>query len=137
MAKIMGEVYAHPESVPGMGLDLNDGFDDDDTEFPESRSPALGEGDEMERIERHADEGEGLAAKVEALRIFLEETLGVERFYSAYRVLEERVEATDGADSEALDEVHGILGTENLYYLKHIYQLVQCEELLNQHGSGV
>jgi len=122
-----------------MGLDLDDGYgdDDDDDAFPpETPSPAGGEGDEMARIERHAEEGEGLAAKVEALRIFLEETLGVERFYTAYRLLEEQSRADEADERGGLDEVHGILGTDNLYYLKHIYQLVQCEELLNQHGAA-
>lgn len=37
------------------------------------------------RIARAAEEGESLAAKVEALRVFLEETLGEDRFYKAYR----------------------------------------------------
>lgn len=40
---------------------------------------------ELHRIEEQANEGESLAAKVEALRVFLEDTLGVDRFYSAYR----------------------------------------------------
>jgi len=50
--------------------------------------------------------------------------------------LEEQSRADAAVERGGLDEVHGILGTDNLYYLKHIYQLVQCEELLNQHGAA-
>jgi hypothetical protein len=80
---------------------------------------------------------------VEALRVFLEETLGEDRFYSAYRALEEGGQDGDldgdgpETDQNTLQALRDILGEENLYYLRHIYQLIQCEAMLHQHGSAV
>ena len=136
MISYMQEAYTQPDSVQA-AFAVGDG--DLEGEDPE---PSV-EIDPAERLEQSLREGESLAAKVEALRVFLEETLGEDRFYSAYRALEEGGQDGDldgdgpETDQNTLQALRDILGEENLYYLRHIYQLIQCEAMLHQHGSAV
>jgi len=105
------------------------------------------------QLARRREEDTSLAAKVEALRVFLDDTLGTDRFHAARAALEAcgaadleaaGAGATDGArgdnddagtSSRGLDRVHAALGPENAYYLRHMFQLLQCEALLEASRS--
>lgn len=49
------------------------------------------------------------------------------------RVLEDQGRSAT-SEEETLVEVQSILGPGNMFYLQHIYQLLQVEEALNQHS---
>ncbi|CAG9466562.1 unnamed protein product [Pedinophyceae sp. YPF-701] len=78
-------------------------------------------------------EEESLAARVEALRMFLEEQLGFDRFLRAYRRMENM--APDEDEMKALEDLKSVLGEDNLCHLRHIHQLISCEAALNAHGE--
>uniref|UniRef100_A0A061S4H1 non-specific serine/threonine protein kinase n=1 Tax=Tetraselmis sp. GSL018 TaxID=582737 RepID=A0A061S4H1_9CHLO len=70
-----------------------------------------------------------LPARVEALRIFLENHLGFEPFVKVYQLMENV--SQDDDENKLMEEIIGILGVENMMYLQLIHQLIICEESMH------
>lgn len=83
-----------------------------------------------ERKEVNVDSEDTYAARVESIRVFLEEKLGVRRFVKAYRLLKSiQEEEQDTEDEDALlSRMEKILGAEGLQYLDIMFQLITIEE---------
>ncbi|GLC38425.1 hypothetical protein PLESTB_001579500 [Pleodorina starrii] len=78
-------------------------------------------------------EGDSLALKVEALRVFLETNLGTDAFLKVYRMLESLTIEDDEAAVSA--KFLDILGAPKLPYLQLVHQLIVCEENMHQEGA--
>lgn len=72
------------------------------------------------------DHLDGVAGRIEALRMLLEHRLGLERFKAAYEELNGLRELDD--EQAAMERVKGILGRRNEGYLSLIHQLIVCED---------
>lgn len=69
---------------------------------------------------------DGVAGKIEALRILLEEKLGIENFKYAYNKLAGLDEADD--DEAVMEEIRQRLGRGQMMWLSLIHQLIVCED---------
>ncbi|GIL63301.1 hypothetical protein Vafri_17397 [Volvox africanus] len=78
-------------------------------------------------------EGDSLALKVEALRVFLEQNLGTNAFLKVYRMLENLSVEDDEAQVSAA--FLAVLGQEKLPYLQLVHQLIVCEENMHMEGA--
>ncbi|GIL80611.1 hypothetical protein Vretifemale_9761, partial [Volvox reticuliferus] len=78
-------------------------------------------------------EGDSLALKVEALRVFLEQNLGTNAFLKVYRMLESLSFEDDEAQVSAA--FLAVLGQEKLPYLQLVHQLIVCEENMHMEGA--
>ena len=91
-----------------------------DVEWPQVRLPV---GDE-----------DSLSAKVEALRMLLEDALGMERFLKLYHHLEG---LSTAAEPEAVDEeIRAIVGEDNVRFTSLVQQLISTEEVLHAAAAG-
>lgn len=73
--------------------------------------------------------GDSLAAKVEALRVFLEQELGTEEFLQLYNLLEGLSPNSDTVVSAAT--VCSLVGEDKLQFIPLVHQLISCEELVH------
>ncbi|GFR44775.1 hypothetical protein Agub_g6107 [Astrephomene gubernaculifera] len=80
-------------------------------------------------------EGDSLALKVEALRVFLETHLGTDPFLRVYRRLESL--SVDDDEAAVSAEFLAALGQEKLPYLQLVHQLIVCEENMHAEGAAV
>ncbi|GLI70930.1 hypothetical protein VaNZ11_016024 [Volvox africanus] len=78
-------------------------------------------------------EGDSLALKVEALRVFLEQNLGTNAFLKVYRMLESLSSEDDEAQVSAA--FLAVLGQEKLPFLQLVHQLIVCEENMHMEGA--
>jgi hypothetical protein len=77
-------------------------------------------------------EEDSLAAKIEALRIFLERELGTETFLKLYHHLES-LSPDDDAFSAA-DTLCSMVGDDKVHFIPLVHQLITSEEVM--HASG-
>eukprot|EP01041_Mallomonas_annulata_P007440 gene7440-15218_t len=83
----------------------------------------------LSRVESNVDRDDTYAARIEAIRVFLEEKLGVKRFVKAYRLLKSIQDQEEADDEDALlSKMEAILGTEGLQHLDVMFQLITIEE---------
>jgi hypothetical protein len=78
----------------------------------------------------HIDSSDTPASRIEALREFLENRIGEEKFIRTYRLLRSST-AGDGDESDddkLLLEVESIVGADGLEYIEMFYQLITMEE---------
>jgi hypothetical protein len=78
-------------------------------------------------------ERDSLAAKVETLRIFLEQELGMEMFLQLYHRLENLPSSADAGEAAAA--IHGLIGDDNVHFIPLVHQLITTEEVM--HAAGV
>eukprot|EP00873_Tetraselmis_striata_P046474 jgi/Tetstr1/466738/TSEL_011211.t1 len=118
----------------------DDDYDDDDYEDDDEDSNGVDEKEELRQslsrfmlngveIDLGVDAADSLPARVEALRIFLEEQLGFEAFVKVYQLMENVSQEDD--ENAIMEEIFGTLGVEKMPYLQLIHQLIICEESMH------
>jgi NIMA (never in mitosis gene a)-related kinase 1/4/5 len=80
-----------------------------------------------------ADERDSLAAKVEALRVYLEQQMGLEPFLSLYRYMESFT--IDEDPHIAADTIMQMVG-ENVRFIPMVHQLIASEEVVLAQGNA-
>lgn len=73
---------------------------------------------------------DGLAYRIEALRVMLEDRLGFDRFFDVYQMLKDMQPGDD--DDQLADELVSAVGPENTGYLSLVQQLIFCEDRFNE-----
>lgn len=68
-------------------------------------------------------DGDSAFARIETLRCYLEAQLGISKFMQAYEYL-----ASPPPDDEENQQLHDIIGSNNIKYIALIYQLIVCED---------
>jgi hypothetical protein len=86
------------------------------------------------QVELPVSEGDSLAAKVETLRVLLEQHLGMEPFLKLYHHLEGLAPTACVAD--AAEEVCAMVGEDNVHFIPLVHQLITTEEVMHAVGSG-
>ena len=86
----------------------------------------------MLQVELPISDGDTLAAKVETLRVFLEQELGMELFLRLYHHLENLSPTADA--QAAADAICAMVGEENVRFIPLVHQLITTEEVM--HASG-
>ena len=88
-----------------------------------------------ELILEHVSGADSLSYRVEALRQFIEEGLGLDAFLAMYQLLTE--DSDNMSDAEIDKEIHKILPDEGkLAYYPLLNQLITCEDSLNHQQQG-
>mmetsp|Transcript_4882 Transcript_4882/g.8921 ORF Transcript_4882/g.8921 Transcript_4882/m.8921 type:complete len:142 (-) Transcript_4882:1693-2118(-) len=109
------------------GNSAND--DDDDDDYNDGQHRAALEGrfllDGMP-VRLPVPDNASLPARVEALRMYLEEKLGTVAFLKVYRRLESL--SIDDDEAQVSREFLQILGQDKLGFLALVHQLIICEE---------
>lgn len=74
-------------------------------------------------------EADSLAAKVETLRVFLEQELGLEQFMGLYHHLESLSPKCDRDAAAA--RVCELVGEERVHFVPLVHQLIAAEEMMH------
>lgn len=69
--------------------------------------------------------------RIEALRQFIEEGLGLDKFIEVYQFITEDSDALDERDVDI--QLRKMLNAEQIQYYPLVQQLIVCEESLNDH----